>query len=466
MMKMTGLRHPFTGCLGKTLGFFFGILVCGVPGKMVAQERISIEQCQQWAMENYPAIQQHGLLDKAREYTLSNISRVYMPEFSLTGVASWQSEKTELDLNMPEKVNIGVDLGKVIPNLSLPTVNVPVSIPRMTIPVSDQDRYNVSLSLKQALWAGGRVKAGKEMAKTEIDMMHAGLDAQLYEIKDKVKQLYFGLLTINGREKQLNRADEILDSLRVRAGIALKEGIIYETDLDVIDVERIKYRQLRMELNAKREACLNVLSSLIHRPLTKETELEMPRGMSSLRKDEIKRPELEYLDRKIKRLDADLKMVNAENMPKLGLFAMGGYGKSGLNTFDSDFKPYFVGGVLLSWNFGKLNTLKNDRRLVKVQQEGVEIMKKSFVFNTRMEVLMQDAEIRKLQEMVKSDEEAVRLRESIRQASEVKYANGVYTISELIMDVNQVLIAQQEKVLREVELEMMVYTKKLTMGMD
>ena len=112
-----------------------------------------------------------------------------MPEFSLTGVASWQSEKTELDLNMPEKVNIGVDLGKVIPNLSLPTVNVPVSIPRMTIPVSDQDRYNVSLSLKQALWAGGRVKAGKEMAKTEIDMMHAGLDAQLYEIKDKVKQI-------------------------------------------------------------------------------------------------------------------------------------------------------------------------------------------------------------------------------------------------------------------------------------
>ena len=186
--------------------------------------------------------------------------------------------------------------------------------------------------------------------------------------------------------------------------------------------------------------------------------------MASLRKEEIKRPELEDMDRKIKRLDADLKMVNAENMQQLGLFALGGYGKSGLNTFDSDFKPYFVGGVLLSWNFGKLNTLRNDRRLVKVQQESVEIMKESFVFNTRMEVLMQDAEIRKLQEMVKSDEETVRLRENIRKASEVKYENGVYTISELIMDVNQALIAQQEKVLREVELEMMVYSKRVTMG--
>ena len=467
MMKNSTLRHPLEGCLKKTLTFVFtlGILGGGVLSAS-GQEKITIEECQKWAMENYPAIQQHGLLEKAKKYTLSNISRVYMPEFSLTGVASWQSEKTELDLNLPEKVNVGLDLSQVVPGAGLPTVNVPVSIPRMTVSVSDQDRYNVSLSLKQALWAGGRVKAGKEMAKTEVDMMHAGLDAQLYEIKDKVKQLYFGLLTINGREKQLNRADEILDSLRVRAEVALKEGVIYETDLDVIDVERIKYRQLRMELDAKREACLNVLSSLIHRPLTKETVLQMPTVAMPAKGDTIKRPELNYLDRKIKRLDADLKMINAENMPKLGLFAMGGYGKSGLNTFDSDFKPYFVGGVLLSWNFGKLNTLKNDRKLVKVQQEGVEIMQKSFIFNTQMEMLMQDAEIKKLREMVKSDEEAVRLRESIRQASVVKYENGVYTISELIMDVNQALIAQQEKVLREVELEMMMYSKKITMGLN
>lgn len=430
------------------------------------ESEITIEDCQRWAMENYPAIRQHGLLEQAREYTLSNISRVYMPEFSLSGVASWQSEKMELDLKMPDKVDISVDLNEMVQQGgNLPVMNVPVSIPRMTIPVSDRDRYNMSLSLKQALWTGGRMKAGKEMAKREIDMMHAGLDAQLYEIRDKVKQLYFGLLTIEGREKQLNRADEILDKLRVRAEVALKEGVIYETDLDVIDVERIKYKQMRMELDAKREACLNVLSTLIHRPLSKETVLQMPSIEAGWGNGEIKRPELKYLDSKIKRLDADLKMQNAENMPKLGLFAMGGYGKSGLNTFDSDFKPYFIGGVMLSWNFGKLNTLRNDRKLIKVQQESVRNQQESFIFNTKMEVLMQDAEIKKLRGLVESDEEAVRLRESIRQASEVKYANGVYTISELITDVNQALIARQEKVLREVELQMMMYSKKITLGL-
>ena len=421
-----------------------------------SEKRISIEKCQQWAMENYPAIKQHDLLDKAREYTLSNISRVYRPEFSLSGVASWQSERMKLDLKMPKTVNVSMDLNG--------PVSIPVSIPEMSIPVSDQDRYNVSLMLKQALWTGGRVKAGKQVAESEIDMMHAGLDAQLYEIKDKVKELYFGLLTIEGKEKQLDCADEILDSLHVRAEAALKDGVIYETDLDVIEVERIKYRQLRLELEAKREACLGVLSMLIHRPLSKETELQVPEEVL-LESDKIERPELKYLDSKIDRLEADLKMQNAENMPKLGLFATGGYGKSGLNTFDKEFKPYFIGGIMLSWNFGKLNTLKNDRKLKRVQQESVRIEQESFIFNTKMEMLMQDAEIKKMRNLVKEDEKVLRLRESIRQASEVKYANGVYTISELISDVNYALIAQQEKLLREIELKMMIYSKKITLGL-
>lgn len=421
-----------------------------------SEKRISIEKCQQWAMENYPAIKQHDLLDKAREYTLSNISRVYRPEFSLSGVASWQSERMKLDLKMPKTVNVSMDLNG--------PVSIPVSIPEMSIPVSDQDRYNVSLMLKQALWTGGRVKAGKQVAESEIDMMHAGLDAQLYEIKDKVKELYFGLLTIEGKEKQLDCADEILDSLHVRAEAALKDGVIYETDLDVIEVERIKYRQLRLELEAKREACLGVLSMLIHRPLSKETELQVPEEVI-LESDKIERPELKYLDSKIDRLEADLKMQNAENMPKLGLFATGGYGKSGLNTFDKEFKPYFIGGIMLSWNFGKLNTLKNDRKLKRVQQESVRIEQESFIFNTKMEMLMQDAEIKKMRNLVKEDEKVLRLRESIRQASEVKYANGVYTISELISDANYALIAQQEKLLREIELKMMIYSKKITLGL-
>ena len=92
MMKRQELKHPFLGCFKETFALFFGFLLLSViPVRGGAQERITIEECQQWAMENYPAIKQHGLVEQAKEYTLSNIARVYRPQFSLTGVASWQS---------------------------------------------------------------------------------------------------------------------------------------------------------------------------------------------------------------------------------------------------------------------------------------------------------------------------------------------------------------------------------------
>ena len=247
----------------KRIALFCGAaLLSGISLRGFAQERITIEQCQQWALENYPVIRQHGLLDEAEKYTLSNIARVYRPEFSLSGSASWQSEKTELDMDLGE-VDVNVDLSQIATGLDLPSVNIPISVPNLSVPVSDQDRYNVSLSLRQALWLGGRNKASKEIARRETDMLHAGLDAQLYKIKDKVKQLYFGLLTLQGRDEQLDRAEEILDSVRLRAEVALKEGLIYETDLDVLDGERIKYEQLRIELEAKRKACLEGVDALI-----------------------------------------------------------------------------------------------------------------------------------------------------------------------------------------------------------
>lgn len=70
------------------------------------------------------------------------------------------------------------------------------------------------------------------------------------------------------------------------------------------------------------------------------------------------RPRLKYLDSKIKRLEADLKMQNAENMPKLGLFATGGYGKSGLNTFDRGFQALFYWGGDVKLEFWKIEYIE------------------------------------------------------------------------------------------------------------
>lgn len=130
-----------------------------------------------------------------------------------------------------------------------------------------------------------------------------------------------------------------------------------------------------------------------------------------------------------------------------------------------DSMVYNLSDRILALHNAELRNAPVDLDWVRAHTVIILVEQESFIFNTRMEALMQDSEIRKLREMVESDERVVDLREAIRQASEVKYANGVYTISELITDVNQALIAQQEKLLREVELKMMIYSKKITLGL-
>ena len=58
-------------------------------------------------------------------------------------------------------------------------------------------------------------------------------------------------------------------------------------------------------------------------------------------------------------MDRDAKQaVAAGLMPRIGAFVQGGYGRPGLNMLEDSFEPYYVAGVRLSWNLGKLYTLR------------------------------------------------------------------------------------------------------------
>ena len=74
----------------------------------------------------------------------------------------------------------------------------------------------------------------------------------------------------------------------------------------------------------------------------------------------INRPELRALDAKSDLLELQNKQLTAGLMPRIGAFFQGGYGRPGLNMLEDSFSPFYVAGVRLSWNMGKLYTLKND----------------------------------------------------------------------------------------------------------
>ena len=61
-----------------------------------AQETLTLADCYLLSRQNYPTIQKLNLLSKTEGYTLANANRAYLPQLSILGQATYQSEVTDL----------------------------------------------------------------------------------------------------------------------------------------------------------------------------------------------------------------------------------------------------------------------------------------------------------------------------------------------------------------------------------
>ena len=147
-------------------------------------------------------------------------------------------------------------------------------------------------------------------------------------------------------------------------------------------------------------------------------------------------------------------------MPRLSLFAQGGYANPGLDMLKNEFQAYYVVGARLSWNFGSLYTLKNDRRKLDAERMTVRSNAETFLFNTRLQLTEQDASIRSLRQQMQEDDEMIRLQSNIRRAAEAKAANGTLSVIDMLQEINKESQARQNKSLHEVQLLLDIYQRK------
>ena len=149
-------------------------------------------------------------------------------------------------------------------------------------------------------------------------------------------------------------------------------------------------------------------------------------------------------------------------MPKFSAFFQGLYGNPGLNMLKNDFAFNYVAGIRMSWNFGSFYTKKNDIRLIETDKQNISIQKETFLYNTKLQILQETNEIKKLRILMIDDSEIILLRKNIVKASEAKVENGTLSVSELLRDINSESQAVQNKILHEIQLLKAIYQLKNT----
>ena len=72
---------------------------------------ITIEECYRKAQANYPLIKQYDLIEKSREYSVSNANKGYLPQISFSAKASYQSDVTKLPFDF-SRLGISTSTGR------------------------------------------------------------------------------------------------------------------------------------------------------------------------------------------------------------------------------------------------------------------------------------------------------------------------------------------------------------------
>lgn len=397
--------------------------------------QLTLDECRRIARGNYPLIRQYDLIDQAAQYNVVNASKAYLPQISFSAKASYQNDVTRLPFELP-----GID-----------------------VDFMPKDQYQMILQVQQSVWDGGETKWHKQLVRAEAIVDIEKLNVDFYALDERVNQLYFGILLLDAQLEQNRLLQDNLERIHRTMKACVDNGSVNYSDLDEVIVEQLNTRQQRVALEASRRAYANMLLLYLGRQPEERLKLEKPLLMEP-GNGENNRPELRWYDAQTYQLNVKEASLKMGIMPRLGIFVQGGYGNPGLNMLQDKFTGYYVAGLNLSWNLGRLYTLKNDRRLIENHRSMVETGRNTFLFNTFLNTTRQEAEVQALRLQMEDDEKIIHLRTRIRQTSEVKLQNGTQTVTDLLQDVTAENLARQQKALHEVQLLMKICEWRHALG--
>ena len=392
----------------------------------------TLDYCQTKARDNYPMIVQYGMIESSREFRIDNANKNYLPQLSLSAKASYQSEVTE----------------------------IPFTLPGATIKSMSKDQYSAVVQLDQTIWDGGATKSQKEGIKAQAALEKSKLDVDIYTLKERVNQLFFGIVLLNEQLLQTEILKRDLERSYKQVSAYMQNGMANQSDIDAVKVEQLNTLQRETELASNREAFISMLSAMVGEQISTQATFEKPvtQGYSK----ENKRPELELFQAQSLFYESQASMVAAKNRIKAGAYIQAGYGRPGLNMLNAEFSPFYIAGVKVAWNLGGFYTKKNELRLIDISKKATDNQKEIFLYNANLKSTQQDVAINKIKRLMERDDELITLRENIKRAAEAKLENGTISVSELLREINLLDIARTNRAKHEIELMMAIYDLKNT----
>ena len=389
---------------------------------------LTIETCYEQARQNYPLIKQKDLLTKSLGFTIANAHSAYLPQVSINGQATYQSEVTRLP-------------GSAV----------------LVEPLS-KDQYKIYGEINQSILDGGVTKNQTNIQRVSTQIEQQKLEVELYKIKERINQLFFGILLIDAQLKQVDLLKKDLQTSLLKTESAILNGTAFKSNADILKAELLKSDQRIIEMKAARLAYLDMLGYFTNQQLDDTVTLNEPVIAIANGVQEINRPELSLYNFQSQLLGTQYHANNSRNLPRVGFFLQGGYGRPGLNALVNEFAGYYIGGFRLNWSLSGLYNSFRDKQLLDLNVQQVNNQKETFLFNTNLQLKQQSRDVQKLVDLIEVDNQIIELRTRIAITTKAQHENGVISTSDYLRELNSEDLAKQNKLLHQVQLMLAQYS--------
>lgn len=401
----------------------------------------TLEQCLRLAKENYPLTKKYELIERTSELTVANIGKGWLPQITASAQVTLQNRVVAL----PEALTSMME-----------TQGVAVKGLR-------KDQYRLGIDITQTVYDGGAIASGREVASRQAKVDAAANEVDLYAVRQRVSELYFGILLVDKRIELIEDLVELLMANEKKLSSMVKRGTAADSDFSNIKAERLSSEQRLTEMQSQRHLLLRLLSSFCGEEIG---SVEMPDIPSSV--GENNRPELSLVDARINLLNAVQRQNDSALRPRIALFASGYYGYPGYDMYHDMFSRNWtlngIVGAKLTWNISAFYTRKNDNAKLNLQRMELENSRDVFLFNNKLEQISEDENITRYNNLLQTDREIVDLRSSVRKAAESKLVHGIIDINDLLREINDENAAKVQMSTHLIERLKLLWNKKLTLN--
>lgn len=417
------------------LSFFLGV-------NLFAQ--VTLEECITLAQDNYPLIKKYDLLNQTREVNLSDINKSWLPQINVYAQGTVQNETP----SFPESL-AGI-----------------ISQSGTNVSGLNEWQYKIGADINQNVWDGGSSKVHRKMERAEDMERQSALDVQLYAIRERVEELYFGVLLIEEQAEQTRNMLALLQSNFDKLRVMLKNGVAMQSDVDMMEAQYLSTVQQLTHAESTSKSYRKILEIFTGKSLAGQELMKpcayIPQDMAP------DRPELRHFEAQLLVNEAREASITASVMPKIGLFAQAYYGYPGFDYFESMMNRNasfnILAGVKVSWNIGAFYTEKNDRRKLRLSSENIAVERDAFLFNTSMKTRSQLDHIDELKAVMKENDRIVELRTNVRKAAESQLDNGVIDTTDLLTKLTDEKQARLTASYHEIQLIQSIYKLKYTLN--